>query len=115
MQTPEFRVRPVVRYALTRYTPAAPLPPGVHTDSHPGARLETLGEVDSEGYAEIIAEALRERAAPREYVLVQETMGEVMAKVYYAYGEADALARLAELRQGGESYRIYHRIKPPIG
>lgn len=114
MSNPEFRVRPVVRHVVTRFseerTSAHDEPPAYTR------KLETLGEFDSEGYAEIVAEALSEKAAPREYVLVQETMGEVMANVYYAYDEQNAMERLAQLatEEPRESYRVYSRIKKSL-
>jgi hypothetical protein len=43
----EYRVRPVVRYVVTRYTPAFSPEPGAMN----GPSLETLGEFDNEGYA----------------------------------------------------------------
>jgi hypothetical protein len=114
MSNPEFRVRPVVRHVVTRYTRAEPLPPGVNADT-PRGGLETLGEFDSEGYAEIVAEALAEKAAPREYVIVQSTLGEVTAKVYYAYGEQEAQERMNALQVADSTtYRIYSRIQRPL-
>jgi hypothetical protein len=113
MSNPEFRVRPVIRHVVTRYTKAEPLPPGCCSTDGPRGGLETLGEFDSEGYADIVAEALAEKAAQREYVLVQETVGGIMAKVYYAYGEGEAQQRLAMMPEG-ESYRVYSRIKERI-
>ena len=111
MSNPEFRVRPVIRHIVTRYTPAEPLPPGCNP-ANGRSGLETLGEFDSEGYAEIVAEALAEKAAPRQYVIVQNTMGEVMAKVYYADGEIEAMERLRSLEVDGSTYRIFSRTKP---
>jgi HEAT repeat protein len=86
MTTPEFRVRPVIRHVVTRYS----------TDDR-GASLETLGEFNHEEYADIVAEALRERAAPREYVIVRQKLGEIAADVMYAYSEAEVEVRLAEM------------------
>jgi hypothetical protein len=112
MSNPEFRVRPVIRHVVTRFsedrTSALDEPPAYTR------KLETLGEFDSEGYAEIVAEALAEKAAPREYVIVQETLGKVMAKVYYAYSEDEVNMRLMEPELQGSSYRVYSRIKQSL-
>lgn len=75
-----------------------------------GPSLETLGEFDSEGYAEIVAEALAEKAAPREYVIVQDRNGEILTCVFYAYGEDELQQRLQEM-PSSESYRVFSRIK----
>jgi hypothetical protein len=104
MTTPEFRVRPVIRHTITRYHPPSP---------NTSSCVETLGEFDSEGYAEIVREALAERVAPREYVIVESTMGEVMARVHYAYSEDEVQARLAEQAEDGVTYRVYSRIATP--
>jgi hypothetical protein len=114
MSTVEFRVRPVIRHVVTRFTQRAPLPEGQQYAA--GGGVETLGEFDSEGYADIVAEALRERVAPREYVVVQQTLGEVQAAVYYATGEDDlAHAQCqAAAENPGQSFRVYSRIKQPM-
>jgi hypothetical protein len=111
MQKPEFRVRPVIRHVVTRYTPSHSPEPGVIN----GPSLETLGEFDSEGYAEIVKEALDEMAAPREYVIVESTLGEKMASVTYAYSEEEALKRMAEEAADGKAYKVYSRIKEQLG
>lgn len=106
MSTPEFRVRPVIRHVVTRYTPP---------DSPEPASVETLAEFDSEGYAEIVKEALAEKVAPREFVIVESTMGEPMARVTYAYSEDEAIQRMAESQaMEGKTYRVYSRIKEPM-
>lgn len=114
MNKVEIRVRPVVRHIVTRYeqerTSAHDEPPAY------SASLATLGEFDSEGYAEIVAEALRDRLAPREYAIVQSTLGERMADVVYAYSEADVqtqLAHLAAVPDGEQpkTYRVFSRIR----
>lgn len=114
MQLPEFRVRPVIRHVVTRYTPADPLPPGVNSAEGSRGSLQTLGEFDSEGYAEIVREALAEKAALREYAIIEETMGEPMARVVYAYGEQEALARMSEEAQAGKTYRVFSRVRQPL-
>jgi hypothetical protein len=112
MKQVEIRVRPVIRHVVTRFseerTSALDEPPAYKR------QLETLGEFDSEGYAEIVAEALAEKAAPREYVVVQDTIGEVMAKVYYAYDERDVANRLAEMGADGTTYRVFSRIRQSL-
>lgn len=98
MTTPEFRVRPVIRHIVTRFT----------SDPERGASsLETLGEFANEGYAEIVAEALRERVAPRKYAIVQRSF-ETSVLVYYAADETEAQACKAscEAEHGGE-FRIF--------
>lgn len=75
MATPEFRVRPVTRYIVTRYT----------SESRDGAQhigLETLGEFCSEKYAEQVAEALRGkpvRAQLGDVIKVDGMDGEIWA------------------------------------
>jgi hypothetical protein len=109
MTTVEIRVRPVIRHIVTRYTAATPLPPGVHGDG-PRGSLETLGEFDNEDQAELVAAALRAKATQHAYAIVQETMGEIGAHVYYAYDEAEAAQRKADLEADGtQTYRIYSR------
>lgn len=103
MSKPEFRVRPVVRHVVTRYT----------SEAHSGS-LETLGEFNNEGYADIVTEALRERVAPREYVIVEQTQGDPMARVLFAYDEQEAQTRMAEMAKDGKSYRVFSRIKEPM-
>lgn len=110
MQKPEFRVRPVIRHVVTRYTPSYSPEPGCLN----GPSLETLGEFDSDGYAEIVAEALRERVAPREFVIVEQVLGAMQARVTYAYSEEEAAARMAtEEAVEGKTYRVYSRIREP--
>ncbi len=111
MSIPEFRVRPVIRHVVTRYTPAHSPAPGALN----GPSLETLAEFDSEGYAEIVREALADRVAPREFVIVEQTLGAVEARVTYAYSEQEALDRLASAAaETGKSYKVFSRIKEPM-
>jgi hypothetical protein len=100
MSTVEFRVRPVIRHVVTR-----------HTSTENSGSLETLGEFGNEGYAEIVSQALKERAAPREYVVVESTLGAVQAAVYYAHDEND-LAHVqcqAAAEHPGRTFRVYSR------
>lgn len=100
MSKPEFRVRPVIRHIVTRYSPPA--------DGN--ASLETLGEFNHEDYAEIVAEALRARVAPMEYVIVRSKLGEIAADVMYAYSEAEVEVRLAEMAvPDGPPCHVYSR------
>lgn len=95
----EIRVRPVVRSVVTRYA----------SDGR-GASLETLGEFDNEAYAEIVAEALRDRNAPRQYALIQRTF-EPGAKVFYAEHEGVATVMKDELeREHGCEFQIFERL-----
>jgi len=110
MTTPEFRVRPVIRHIVTRFSEERTSPhdaPPEYT-----RKLETLGEFDSEGYADIVAEALRERAAPREYVIVRQKLGEIAADVMYAYSEAEVEVRLAEMATpDAPQCHVYSRLR----
>jgi hypothetical protein len=96
MSQPEFRVRPVIRHVVTRYSSEVM---GNGPDGEPrySASLETLGEFNNEGYAEIVVEALKARVAPLEYVIVQQRPGEIEARVMYAYSDAEVQTRLAEM------------------
>jgi hypothetical protein len=111
MSTVEIRVRPVIRHIVTRYTPSQPLPSVVAgIERRTDAMLETLGEFDNEDQAEMVAAALRAKATQHAYAIVQETMGEIGAHVYYAYDEAEAAQRKADLEADGtQTYRIYSR------
>lgn len=50
----EYRVRPVIRYIVTRYTPSHSPEPGLIN----GASLETLGEFDNETFANEICRVM---------------------------------------------------------
>lgn len=105
MEHVEFRVRPVIRHVVTRFSSR-------NDGEGVSASCGPLGEFDNEGYADIVVEALRERVAPRVYAVVQETLGDETAIVHYAYDEAQADARKQDLEQRtGKSFRIYSRIK----
>jgi hypothetical protein len=104
MSTPEFRVRPVVRHVVTRYVPP---------NANVASGVETLGEFDSEGYAEIVREALAERVAPREFVLVEQSPGEMRPIVFYAYGEDEVERVKAQHPETG--FRVFNRIRQPDG
>jgi hypothetical protein len=54
----EYRVRPVVRYVVTRYTE--------YPEMNATGSSERLGEFDSESYAETVASALRFEQRGRE-------------------------------------------------
>lgn len=100
MKTTEIRVRPVIRHAVTRYM----------SEPETGCGgSELLAEFSHEAYAEEVAQALKEQSAQRDYVLVQETVGEIMAKVYYAYSEEDARAKLSGMPDS-ESYKVFSRV-----
>jgi cephalosporin-C deacetylase-like acetyl esterase len=107
MSTVEIRVRPVVRHIVTRYT-----------KGDKQASLETLGEFDNEAQAESVADALRDRyiTKPTQYAIVQRTIGEVDAKVYYAEERAQAEAYRDELMAHfGSEFRIFTReVTDPV-
>jgi hypothetical protein len=102
MRNVEIRVRPVIRHVVTSYE-------GDPSSQQGGSR--TLGEFDNEGYAEEIADALRKKAAPREFVMVQDTVGEVMAEVFYAYSETEVDAFLASDKAQGKSFKVFSRVR----
>jgi hypothetical protein len=113
MKTTEIRVRPVVRHVVTRFTS--------EHDEHTrfagfaGGGCETLGEFDSEQYADVVADALRMASAARVYVIVQETLGEEIAIVHYAGSEEEAASRKTSLEERtGKSFRIYSRVREPL-
>lgn len=100
MKTTEIRVRPVVRHSVTRYTRE------VHGTSH-----EVVGEFDNEQYAQQVAEAMSQQSAPRVYVIVEDTLGVIDARVYYATDDQEARERqaLCEM-ETGKTFRIYSRL-----
>ena len=101
----EIRVRPVVRYLITRH----------RTGPEPGTgSLETLGEFDSAGYAEDVADILRQQYAQKEYIAVAHGIGESGALVQYAYTIGDANAAADALVQSSNmDARIFSRLMPP--
>lgn len=106
MKTTEIRVRPVIRHVVTRFTSE------VMEDGRGSGSSESMGEFDHESYAEQVAEALRTQEAPRIFAVVEETMGEISARVWYAYNEQEAYERAAVARiETGKTYKIYSRIK----
>lgn len=109
MKTTSIRVRPVIRHAVTRHTSE------VMEDGRGSGGSECLGEFSHESYAEEVAQALQEKHAPREFVIVERTLGAAEARVTYAYSEEEAVGRLAsEEAVDGKEYRIYSRIKPSM-
>lgn len=105
MEKVEVRVRPVIRHVVTRFTN------GTTSDGMSYGSCETLGEFDSENYAEVVAGAMREKAAEREYVIVESTLGEVQAMVWHAQDEKEAVMRQHQAQQEtGKTFRVYSRI-----
>jgi hypothetical protein len=102
MKTTEIRVRPVVRHAVTRFT-----------QEERGASSECMGEFANEQYAEEVAEALKDKHAAREYVMVQETPGLETPKVFYAYSEEEVAKFMSEPRLDC-GYRVYSRVIPTL-
>ena len=89
----EIRVRPVIRYAVTRFLKWEKLPPGC---GQHGQSSELLGEFDSEIYAEEVAEALRaQEKKPQQYVVVEQTFETPTHAVYFDT-EADAEKFMAD-------------------
>lgn len=66
MSQVEIRVRPVVRYIVTRFIP----------QSQGQSSVETLGEFDNEGYAEQVAAALR--VEEQEHVRFRDSLGQML-------------------------------------
>lgn len=106
MKTVGIRVRPVIRHVVTKW----------ESDPENGAGGSSpMGEFDHESYADEVAEALRDKYAPRVYAIVEETIGEVQARVWYAYSPEEAQMRADQaVAETGKSYRIYSRIKEQI-
>lgn len=107
MKTTEIRVRPVIRHVVTRYTSE------VMEDGRGSGGCESLGEYDHESYAEQVAQALRDQAAPREFILVQETPGLTNPEVRYAYSQEEVDNFLCQ-PAGGHGYKVYSRIMPTL-
>jgi hypothetical protein len=108
METTEIRVRPVVRHVVTRYKQAEI---GKGPDGLPrySAGLETLGEFDSEEYAEQVAGAMRERFAARQYVAVERGFEVVANHIYFeTAAAAEAFVEKALLEE--REFRIYSRV-----
>lgn len=108
MSQSEFRVRPVIRHIVTRYTREAPLPEGVMPEARKQG-LETLGEFGNEEYAEQIRAALQEQAAPKEYVMVKHLPGEAVASVHYAYSLDEATAFMLVRASQNEDWKVFSR------
>ena len=104
MKSVEYRVRPVVRYMVTRYES------GSYPDGSSYGGCSGVGEFDNEESAERVKAALDtgENASDprREYAVVQSTF-EPAAKVIYAYGFAEATAARDRLNTEGGEWRIY--------
>ncbi|HEY5850874.1 MAG TPA: hypothetical protein VIT62_08945 [Lysobacter sp.] len=101
----EYRVRPVVRYVVTRWHQE------LDDRGCSGAGCETVGEYPNEEVAERVLRALeadeRAKGPDRQYAIVQHSF-EPEAKVLYAYGIAEAIARRDRLNdEGGGSWRIF--------
>jgi hypothetical protein len=105
MKTTDIRVRPVIRHVVTRFTSEPETGSG---------SSECVAEFNHESYAEEVAQALKDKAAPREYAIVQETVGDVIAEVFYAYSQAEVDRVLAEPRMQGKGYRVFSRIREPV-
>jgi hypothetical protein len=102
MKTTEIRVRPVIRHAVTRFT-----------QEERAAGSECMGEFASEQYAEEVARALKEKHAPREFILVQETPGMTHPEVRYAYSQEEVDNFLSEPRTD-IGYKVYSRVMPTL-
>jgi hypothetical protein len=107
MSQVEIRVRPVIRHVVTRFTPA----------SEGQSAVETLGEFDSENYAEQVAETLRQAIPkPKQYAIVERTVGEIGARVWYAEEREEAESHQRQLEEHfGREFRIFEReVTDPI-
>lgn len=104
MEQVEYRVRPVVRYVVTRWYS------GQHPEGGNYGGCETIGEYDCESAAERVYKALEagEKASDprRQYAVVQSTF-EPDAQVFYAYGLAEATATRDRLNAEGGEWRIF--------
>lgn len=100
----EYRVRPVVRYVVTRWHQE------LDDRGCSGAGCETVGEFPNEEAAECVRNALEAGAklisASSQYAVVQHSF-EPDAKVFYAYGMAEAAQMLHKLNNEGGSWRIF--------
>lgn len=79
MSKPEFRVRPVVRYVVTRFEPA----------EMGQNKVETLGEFDNERFAEEAAYALQEQYDQRQ-ALVEHIYMERAAQSAQDFARSDS-------------------------
>jgi hypothetical protein len=109
-KTTEIRVRPVIRHNVTRFTSET------GPDGACGGSSESLGEFAHEGYAEEVAQALKDREAARVYAIVEETVGKVQARVVYAYSKGEATLRKMDIEgETGKSFHIYSRLADQRG
>lgn len=102
----EYRVRPVVRYVVTRFA-REDLPSGNCV-----AGSSTCGEFDNEQQAESVKAALEasDPDMPRTngFLLVKDTH-EVDTKAFFAHSLTEARQMKAELEAGGESWLLTTR------
>lgn len=105
--TIEYRVRPVVKYQVTRYesTPTS-------------GSCESQGEFPNEKMAEAVREALiaNDRSLQEDligygnpYVLVYKGFDEEVCPIYYASTLEEANERVAMELLAGHEYRLYKR------
>lgn len=112
MNEVEIRVRPVVRYVVTRYAQES-MGNGPDGKVRYAARSETLGEFDSERYANEVADTMRPRE--RVFAVVERSLTPE-CRVFYAYdpGEAAGMATALSEKYGVE-FRIFEADKNPSG
>jgi hypothetical protein len=99
----EIRVRPVIRYNVTRFYHEV-MPNGMAQGG-----CESLGEFTSEQAAERVADAMRKLEQPLQYILVQETPGLDTPQVTYAYSFEEAQEKQRQLLAEGLGMRIWQR------
>jgi hypothetical protein len=105
MKTTEIRVRPVVRHVVTRYTSEYD-----EATKSCGGSCETIGEFDNERFAEEVAKVLQEEAQPKQYAVVESTLGDIQAQVYYAEGQREAFELSKKLSaETLKTFRVFER------
>jgi hypothetical protein len=97
MSTTDIRVRPVIRHVVTRF-------------QSDGARSgsEAMGEFGNEQYAEEVAEALRQKHAPKQYIAVERGW-EIATNVLYFTTRAEADTFVETALKEDREFRVYER------
>ncbi len=105
MSNQEFRVRPVIRHAVTEYTP------GFYQGdrSSETAKSALIGEFPNEQMAEKVREALEFQAAPRAYLMVKRTF-DLDTQAQHADSLVQAEAFVADRLANGEEWRVFERV-----
>lgn len=103
----EYKIRPVVRYSVTRY----------HSESSDGGKgsagCETLGVYDNERLAERALNAFQaeEENETSGHVVWRDSIGELATDLYYATSRAEALELQEKMhRETEHTWRIARRL-----